>query len=143
MNTFTRNLNSEYRTFNLDKINLEDEGMEDLEKFNLAYKIDNSKCSLYEVAKKIPYYSQINNANDETKIKDNKNTVFKIDLYFRRIIENMKTKNIKSMIMELGALSSNNFIILTKIKSIRTYWKKEQLVNLALDIILQLINKEE
>ena len=111
MNTITENLNSEYKTFNLNKINLEDEGMEDLEKFNLFYKIDNSKCSLYEAAKKIPYYSQINNANDETKIKDNKNTVFKIDLYFRRIIENMNTKNIKSMIMELGSLSSNNFII--------------------------------
>mgnify|MGYP007056268085 CR=1 FL=1 len=137
------NLNAEYRTFNLNKINIEDEGMEDLEKFNLAYKIDNSKCSLYEVAKKIPYYSQINNANDETKIKDNKNTVFKIDLYFRGVIENMKTKNIKSMIMELGALSSNNFIILTKIKSIKSRWKKEQLVNLALDIMKNLINIDE
>ena len=137
------NLNSEYRTFNLDKINIEDEGMEDLEKFNYAYKIDNSKCSLYEPAKKIPYYSQINYANDETKIKDNKNVGFRIDLYLRRIIENMKVPKIKGLIMELGALSSNNFVILTKIKSIKSNWKKERLVNLAIDIILKIINKEE
>ena len=137
-------LNSEYRTFNLNKINIEDEGMEDLEKFNSAYKIDDSKCSLYESAKKIPFYSQINNANDETRMKDNKKaTCFKIDLYLRRILETMKAPYIKSVIMELGKLSSNNFIILTKIKSIRAKWKKEQLINLAIDIILKLINKEE
>ena len=136
-------LNSEYRTFNLNKINIEDEGMEDLEKFNYAYKIDNSKCSLYDSAKKIPFYSQINNANDETKMKDNKKACFKIDLYLRRILETMKVPQIKSMIMDLGKLSSNNFIILTKIKSIKSNWKKEKLVNLAVDIILKLINKEE
>ena len=136
-------LNSEYRTFNLNKINIEDEGMEDLEKFNITYKIDNSKCSLYESAKKIPYYSQINNANEETKIKDSKKTVFRIDLYLRRIIETMNAHKIKSLVMELGALSSSNFIILAKIKSIRTNWKKERLVKLAVDIILKLINKDE
>ena len=136
-------LNSEYRTFNLNKINIEDEGMEDLEKFNCAYKIDNSKCSLYDSAKKIPFYSQINNANDETKMKDNKKACFKIDLYLRRILETLKIPQIKSVIMDLGKLSSNNFIILTKIKSIKSNWKKEKLVNLAVDIILKLINKEE
>ena len=143
MQDFLDNLNSEYRTFNLNKINIEDEGMEDLEKFNLFFKTDNSKCSLYESAKKIPYYSQINNANDETKMKDNKKACFKIDLYLRRILETMKVPQIKSMIMDLGKLSSNNFIILTKIKSIKSNWKKEKLVNLAVDIILKLINKEE
>ena len=136
-------LNSEYRTFNLNKINIEDEGMEDLAKFNFAYKIDNSKCSLYESAKKIPFYSQVNNANDETRMKDNKITCFKIDLYLRRVLETMKKKKIKGVIMDLGKLSSNNFIILTKIKSIRSNWKKEKLINLAIDIILKLINKEE
>ena len=137
------NLNAEYRTFDVNKINIEDEGMEDLEKFNSVYKIDNSKCSLFEEAKKIPFYSQINNANEETKIKNNRNTCFKVDLYLRRIIENMKAKKLKSMIMELGALSSNNFIILTKIKSIKSRWKKEQLVILALDIMKNLINIDE
>ena len=137
------NLNAEYRTFNINKINIEDEGMEDLEKFNSVYKIDNSKCSLFEEAKKIPFYSQINNANEETKIKNNRNTCFKVDLYLRRIIENMNAKKLKSMIMELGSLSSNNFIILTKIKSIKSRWKKEQLVILALDIMKNLINIDE
>ena len=137
------NLNAEYRTFNVNKINIEDEGMEDLEKFNSVYKIDNSKCSLFEEAKKIPFYSQINNANEETKIKNNRNTCFKVDLYLRRIIENMNAKKLKSMIMELGALSSNNFIILTKIKNIKSRWKKEQLVILALDIMKNLINIDE
>ena len=143
MQDFLDNLNSEYRTFNLNKINIEDEGMEDLEKFNLAFKTDNSKCSLYESAKKIPYYSQINNANDETKMKDNKNSCFRIDLYLKRVLEPLNIAKIKNIIMELGNLSSNNFIILTKIKSIRSRWKKEQLVNLAVHIILKLINKEE
>ena len=143
LNNVIKRLNAEYRTFNVNKINIEDEGMEDLEKFNYAYKIDNSKCSLFEEAKKIPIYSQINNANEETQIKTNKNTCFKVDLYLRRIIENMNAKKLKSIIMELGTLSSNNFIILTKIKSIRSKWKKEQLVNLAIDIMMSLINKEE
>ena len=137
------NLKDEYRTFNLNKINIEDEGMEDLEKFNSVYKIDNSKCSLFFLFKKIPFYSQIINANEETKIKNNRNTCFKVDLYLRRIIENMNAKKLKSMIMELGALSSNNFIILTKIKSIKSRWKKEQLVILALDIMKNLINIDE
>ena len=39
MQDFLDNLNSEYRTFNLNKINIEDEGMEDLEKFNLFLKL--------------------------------------------------------------------------------------------------------
>ena len=136
-------LNSEYRTFNLNKVNIEDEGMEDLEKFNYAYKINSSKCSLYEKAQKVPFYSQVDNTNDETKIKNNKNTCFKIELYFRRIIEKMKIPNIKGMIMELGTLSTNNFVILTKIKSMKSNWKKEQFVKLAIDIIMKLINKEE
>ena len=136
-------LNSEYRTFNLNKVNIEDEGMEDLEKFNYAYKINSSKCSLYEEAQKVPFYSQVDNTNDETKIKNNKNTCFKIELYFRRIIEKMKIPNIKGMIMELGTLSTNNFVILTKIKSMKSNWKKDQFIKLAIDIIMKLINKEE
>ncbi len=136
-------LNSEYRTFNLSKINVEDEGMEDLEKFNFAFKVDSSKCSLYESAKKIPLYSQINNTNDETRIKNDKISCFRIDLYLKRVLETLNMAKIKNIIMELGNLSSNNFVILTKIKSIRSKWKKEQLINLAVDIILKLINKEE
>ena len=136
-------LNSEYRTFNLSKINVEDEGMEDLEKFNSAFKVDSSKCSLYESAKKIPLYSQINNTNDETRIKNDKISCFRIDLYLKRVLETLNMDKIKNIIMELGNLSSNNFVILTKIKSIRSKWKKEQLINLAVDIILKLINKEE
>ena len=136
-------LNSEYRTFNLSKINVEDEGMEDLEKFNFAFKVDSSKCSLYESAKKIPLYSQINNTNDETRIKNDKISCFRIDLYLKRVLESLNIPKIKNIIMELGNLSSNNFVILTKIKSIRSKWKKEQLINLAVDIILKLINKEE
>ena len=76
-------------------------------------------------------------------MKDNKITCFKIDLYLRRVLETMKVQKIKGVIMDLGKLSSNNFIILTKIKSIRSNWKKEKLINLAIDIILKLINKEE
>ena len=136
-------LNSEYRTFNLSKINVDDEGMEDLEKFNSAFKVDSSKCSLYESAKKIPLYYQINNTNDETRIKNDKISCFRIDLYLKRVLETLNMAKIKNIIMELGNLSSNNFVILTKIKSIRSKWKKEQLINLAVDIILKLINKEE
>ena len=133
-------LNSEYRTFNLDKINIEDEGMEDLEKFNYVYKIDSSKCSLYEEAKKVPHYSQIN--DDETRINTKTHTCFRIDLYFRRILERMKVSQIKSLIFELGTLSTNNFTILMKIKSIKSNWLKNKLINLAIDIIMTLINKE-
>ena len=133
-------LNSEYRTFNLDKINIEDEGMEDLEKFNYAYKIDSSKCSLYEKPQKIPQYTQI---NDETRIDSKAHTCFRIDLYIRRILEKMKVKQIKSVILELGTISSNDFTILMKIKSIRSNWNKNKLINLAIDIIMKIINKDE
>ena len=71
-------------------------------------------------------------------MKDNKNSCFRIDLYLKRVLEPLNIAKIKNIIMELGNLSSNNFIILTKIKSIRSRWKKEQLVNLAVDIILKL-----
>ena len=81
--------------------------------------------------------------NQQRRFLINKNIGFRIDLYLRRIIENMKVTKIKGLIMELGTLSSNNFVILTKIKSIKSNWKKERLVNLAIDIILKLINKEE
>ena len=85
--------------------------MEDLEKFNYTYKIDDSKCSLYESAKKIHFYSQINNVNNETRLKNKqKAACFKIDLYSRRILETMKAPYIKDIIIELGKLSSDNFI---------------------------------
>ena len=88
-------------------------------------------------------YSQINNTNDETRIKNDKISCFRIDLYLKRVLETLNMAKIKNIIMELGNLSSNNFVILTKIKSIRSKWKKEQLINLAVDIILKLIIKEE
>ena len=116
--------------------------MEDLEKFNYAYRIDSSKCSLYESAKKIPQYSQ-HNINDETRSNSKAHTCFRIDFYFRRLLEKMKISQIKTLIFELGTLSSNNFNILMKIKSIRAKWAKNKLINLAVDIIMTLINKEE
>ena len=139
-------LSSEFRTFNLDKINIEDEGMEDLEKFNQIYKIQNSKCTLFGDVQKVQNfntsffldnsynYESSNNNGSEKSI-----SIFRIELYLRRLIENMKRQKIKNLILELGSLSSNNFLILTKIKSIRSNWSKEKLIDIAVDIILRLI----
>ena len=152
MNDIFKKLTSEYRTFNLDKINIEDEGMEDLEKFNEMYNIKSSKCSLFEDIKPVntanyPYFdnnskSSMNNISCDINNTLGKNSVFRIDFYFRRIIENMQKPKIKKLIFELGNLSDNNFLILTKIKSIKSNWPKKKLVEMAVDIILGLIIKE-
>ena len=147
-------LSSEYRTFNLDKINIEDEGMEDLETFNRMYRVDDSKCSLFDEIKRVyncntSFYSNnesksSNYESDSEQYNTSKQStfIFRIDFYFRRIIEKMTKPKIKELIFELGSLSSNNFLILTKIKSIKSNWPKEKLVTMAVDIILGLINKE-
>jgi hypothetical protein len=152
MNDIFKKLTSEYRTFNLDKINIEDEGMEDLEKFNEMYNVKSSKCSLFEEIKPVntddyPYFnndinSTISNINCDIENTMGKNSIFRIDFYFRRIIENMQKPKIKKLIFELGNLSDNNFLILTKIKSIKSNWPKKKLVEMAVDIILGLIIKE-
>ena len=147
MNDIFGKLTSEYRTFNLNKINIEDEGMEDLEKFNQIYKIDNSKCSLFEEIKKVHdfnspcFYDNSKVSSNNKLMKDN--TIFRIDFYLKRVIENMQKPKIKNLILELGILSDNNFLILTKIRSIKSNWPKKKLVEMAVDIILRLINKEE
>ena len=142
---------SEYRTFNLNKINIEDEGMEDLEKFNQMYKIDNSKCSLFDEIRSVNYYitsysnneSKLSKYEKENNYVSNKKSFFRIDLYIKRIIQNMKKPQIKSLILELGTLSSNNYLILAKIKSIKSNWPKDKLVEIAINIILGIIIKEE
>jgi hypothetical protein len=50
----------------------------------------------------------------------------------------MKMPNIKKLIIELGSLSSNNMMILTRIHSIKAGWKKEKLVELAFNILSEL-----
>ena len=144
---------SKYRTFNLNKINIEDEGMEDLVKFNKIYKIDNSKCSLFDELKHVNYYNTSSSFNDKstTNINENGNnynsrkidSFFRIDYYLKRVIESMNKTQIKNLILELGTLSNNNFLILTKIKSIRSRWTKEKFVETAVNIILDIINKNE
>ena len=152
MNDIFKKLTSEYRTFNLNKINIEDEGMEDLEKFNEMYNIKSSKCSLFEEIKPVhtanyPYFTNnsktsMSNIRGDRNSTLEKNSIFRIDFYFRRIIENMQKPKIKKLIFELGNLSDNNFLILTKIKSIKSNWPKKKLVEMAVDIILGLIIKE-
>ena len=140
---------SEYRTFNINKINIEDEGMEDLEKFNQMYKIDNSKCSLFDEIRNVNYYitsysnNELSKYEKENNYVSNKKSFFRIDLYIKRIIQNMKKPQIKSLILELGTLSSNNYLILAKIKSIKSNWPKDKLVEIAINIILGIIIKEE
>ena len=141
---------SEYRTFNLSKINIEDEGMEDLEKFNQIYKIDNSKCSLFDEINQVNNFNILYNESKSSNFKTKFNCsskinifFFRIDLYFKRIIQNMKKSQIKKLILELGSLSCNNYFILSKIKSTRSSWTKEKFVDLACNIILELINKEK
>ena len=126
--------------------------MEDLEKFNEIYNIKSSKCSLFEEIKPVhtvnyPYFTNngktsINNINCDINSKLEKNCIFRIDFYFRRILENMQKPKIKKLIFELGNLSDNNILILTKIKSIKSNWPKKKLVEMAVDIILGLIFKE-
>ena len=126
--------------------------MEDLEKFNEMYNIKSSKCSLFEEIKPVhtdncPCFisdskTGMSNFSCGINNKLEKNYIFRIDFYFRRIIENMQKPKIKKLIFELGNLSDNNFLILTKIKSIKSNWPKKKLIEMAVDIILGLIIKE-
>ena len=141
-------LGCEYRNFNLNKINIDDEGMEDLETFNKVYKVDNSKCSLFSEVRPVLnissefYFSEGNSSNSSENGSyygyNRKDSIFRVDFYLKRVIENMNKPNIKKLILELGTLSSNNMMILTRIQSIKAQWKKEKLAELAFNILLEL-----
>ena len=148
MSNILGNLSTGCKEFNLNKINIEDEGMEDLETFNKMYKVDNSKCSLFSEIKPVLnissefYLSDESNSNSSESGShygyNRKDLFFRVDFYLKRVIENMTKPNIKKLILELGTLSSNNMMILTRIQSIKAGWKKEKLVELAFNLLLEL-----
>ena len=148
MNNILGNLSTGCKEFNLNKINIEDEGMEDLETFNKVYKVDNSKCSLFSEVRPVLnissefYFSEGNSSNSSENGSyygyNRKDSIFRVDFYLKRVLENMTKPNIKKLILELGTLSSNNMMILTRIQSIKAQWKKEKLAELAFNILLEL-----
>ena len=147
MSNILGNLSTGCKEFNLNKINIEDEGMEDLETFNKMYKVNNSKCSLFSEVKPVLnissefYCSDENSSSSESGSHygyNRNNSFFRVDFYLKRVIQNMKMPNIKKLIIELGSLSSNNMMILTRIHSIKAGWKKEKLVELAFNILSEL-----
>ena len=148
MNDTLGNLSTGCKEFNLNKINIDDEGMQDLEAFNKMYKVDNSKCSLFNEIKPvldIPsefYFSSESNSINSENIShceyNRKVSFFRVDFYLKRVIENMNRANLKKLIIELGTLYSSNTMILTIVKSMKTYMKKEKLVELAFNLILQI-----
>ena len=131
-------LGCEYRNFNLNKINIDDEGMEDLETFKQKFKIDGSKCTLFDETKKIMNYSIY---NEKETILNNNNKIFRLDFYLKRIISRLNKNKIKKLIIELGELTPNNFMLLATIKNIKSNCQKDKLVDSAVNIILSLINK--
>ena len=148
MNNILGNLSTGCKEFNLNKINIEDEGMEDLETFNKMYKVDNSKCSLFSeikpalsISSEFYFSSESDSSNSENGSYygyNRKHSYFRVDFYLKRVIENMKSPNIKKLILELGTLSSNNMMILTRVQSMKARWKKEKLVDLAFNILLEI-----
>ena len=81
--------------------------MEDLEKFNQIYKIQNSKCSLFGEFKQVINLNTLIYPDDSSKsfnYQNSKNSyeksisIFRIELYLKRIIENMKKQKIKSLV---------------------------------------------
>ena len=164
MNNFKlNNVAIHYKTFNVHKIDIGDEGMEDLEKFNQFYLANISKTSLFEEKENIASYinrpsifeninpNLLNNLNlllnskqkfsSESNFSKNEAELFSIYSYFKRVISTTPKQILKKLILDLSSASSNDLNILTLVKSIRSNMSKEKLVEKAVDIIMRTITQ--
>ena len=164
MNNFPKNnFAIHYKTFNTNKINIEDEGMEDLEKFNQFYLANISKTSLFEENENITSYvnfpslfennnpnSQINlnsllnsklNISHESNFNKNDTKLFSIYSYIKRVISSVPKQKLKKLILDLSSISSNDLNILTLVKSVRSNMNKEKLIDKAVDIVMRIMEQ--
>ena len=122
--------------FQLANISIEDEGMEDLETFNLKY-----GEKFLEINKKYEDISLNENIINKPLGLIDKSIIrkFSVKKFFYDCLININKKQLKQILNELGKIEELNFETLSNIKSIRSRSTKVQLIEIINKIIIELI----
>jgi hypothetical protein len=127
---------SNNKEFNIADISLSDEGMEDLETFNLKF-----GEKINELNKKNENLSLNHNLINKPLglIESNNNSKFSVKQFFNNCLINLNKKQLKKLINELGKFEELNFDTLSLIKSQRSRNTKEKLIEIINKVIIELI----
>lgn len=122
--------------FQLANISIEDEGMEDLETFNLKF-----GEKFLEINKKYEDISLNENIINKPLGLIDKSIIrkFSVKKFFYDCLININKKQLKQILNELGKIEELNFETLSNIKSIRSRSTKVQLIEIINKIIIELI----
>ncbi len=122
--------------FQLANISIEDEGMEDLETFNLKY-----GQKFLEINKKYEHISLNENIINKPLGLIDKSIIskFSVKKFFYNCLININKKQLKQILNELGKMEELNFETLSNIKCIRSRSTKVQLIEIINRIIIELI----
>ncbi len=127
---------SNNKEFNIADISLSDEGMEDLETFNLKF-----GEKINELNKKNENLSLNHNLINKPLglIESNNNSKFSVKQFFNNCLINLNKKQLKKLINELGKFEELNFDTLSLIKSHKSRNTKEKLIEIINKVIIELI----
>ena len=127
---------SNNQEFNIADISLSDEGMEDLETFNLKF-----GEKINELNKKNEHLTLNHNLINKPLglIERNNIKKFSVKQFFNKCLINLNKKQLKKIINELGKFEELNFDTLSTIKSHRARSTKEQLIEIINKVIIELI----
>ena len=127
---------SNNKEFNIADISLSDEGMEDLETFNLKF-----GEKIKELNKKNENLSLNHNLINKPLglIESNNNSKFSVKQFFNNCLINLNKKQLKKLINELGKFEELNFDTLSLIKSHKSRNTKEKLIEIINKVIIELI----
>ena len=127
---------SNNKEFNIADISLSDEGMEDLETFNLKF-----GEKINELNKKNENLSLDHNLINKPLglIESNNNSKFSVKQFFNNCLINLNKKQLKKLINELGKFEELNFDTLSLIKSHKSRNTKEKLIEIINKVIIELI----
>ena len=122
--------------FQLANISIEDEGMEDLETFNLKF-----GEKINELNKKNEHLTLNHNLINKPLglIESNNQSKFSVKQFFNDCLITLNKKQLKKVINELGKFEELNFDTLSTIKSHRARSTKEQLIEIINKVIIELI----
>ena len=129
-------MTSNNKEFNIADISLSDEGMEDLETFNLKF-----GEKINELNKKNENLSLDHNLINKPLglIESNNNSKFSVKQFFNNCLINLNKKQLKKLINELGKFEELNFDTLSLIKSHKSRNTKEKLIEIINKVIIELI----
>ena len=129
-------MTSNNKEFNIADISLSDEGMEDLETFNLKF-----GEKINELNKKNENLSLNHNLINKPLglIESNNNSKFSVKQFFNNCLINLNKKQLKILINELGKFEELNFDTLSLIKSHKSRNTKEKLIEIINKVIIELI----